>query len=215
MTSKLTSAKLSAPKLAFSTATTLDLDCIMPAAGLSSRMGEWKIMLPYKDSTILETSVKNALSVCSRVILVAGHRATELIDKMHGYPDVEIVINENYHQGMFSSIQQGLNHVRSDYFFIAHADMPCISPELYRNLWQARAQGSVFLGDKSRSGHPVLIDSALKDAILKQADSASMKAILRRFSMTYLKLADTAIHFDIDTPADYEKLCAEYPHLGD
>ncbi|MGL1957547.1 MAG: NTP transferase domain-containing protein [Colwellia sp.] len=187
----------------------IDLDCIMPAAGLSSRMGEWKLMLPYKDSTIVETSVKNALSVCSRVILVAGYRADDLVEKMIGYPNVDIVINENYQQGMFSSIQQGLKHVTSDYFFIAHADMPCINHDVFHKLWQAKTQGSVFPGDENCSGHPVLIDSTLKAAVLKEADSASMKTILKRFSMRYLNLTNKAIHFDVDTPAAYEKLCAE------
>lgn len=215
ITSSKTSATTSAievqdSKLSSSTSLKIDLDCIMPAAGLSSRMGEWKIMLPYKNSTILEASIKNALSVCSRVILIAGYRSNELIEIMGEYPNVEIVINENYKQGMFSSIQQGVNHVTSEYFCIAHADMPCINSELYHKLWRARTKGSVFLGNESHSGHPVLIDSALKNTLLTHDKTASMKSILREFPMHYLKQTDDVIHFDVDTIEDYEKLCAEY-----
>ncbi len=57
------------------------LDCVMPAAGLSSRMGDWKLMLPYQQYTILDASIENALSFCRRVILVVGYRGAELIEK--------------------------------------------------------------------------------------------------------------------------------------
>tara|TARA_R110001583_G_scaffold8952_5_gene42282 strand:+ start:12551 stop:13138 length:588 start_codon:yes stop_codon:yes gene_type:complete len=184
----------------------LDIDCIMPAAGLSSRMGAWKLMLPYNDETILEASVKNALAICSRVILIAGYRCDELIEKMSAYPNVSIVVNKDYQQGMLSSIKLGIEHVRSDYFFIAHADMPCISSELYYQLWQARCAGSIFPGDEQHSGHPVLIDSALKKVIANDVASKTMKGILKKHPMTYLQLSTTDIHFDIDTPEAYEKL---------
>ncbi|MFL4276400.1 hypothetical protein P9380_16635, partial [Escherichia coli] len=36
------------------------IDCIITAAGLSSRMGQWKMMLPWEQGTILDTSIKNA-----------------------------------------------------------------------------------------------------------------------------------------------------------
>lgn len=187
--------------------THIDIDCIIPAAGLSSRMGEWKLMLPYNDTTILEESVKNALSVCARVILVAGHKADELIEKMAIYSNVKIVVNENYQQGLLSSIKLGIEYVTSDYFFITHADMPCIDATIYYKLWQARSLGTTFPGDEKRTGHPVLINSKLKAQIIDEAGSHSMKAILKQFPITYLKLPDGNIHLDIDTVSAYEKLC--------
>lgn len=54
------------------------IDCIITAAGLSSRMGQWKMMLPWEQGTILDTSIKNALQFCSRIILVTGYRGNEL-----------------------------------------------------------------------------------------------------------------------------------------
>jgi len=54
------------------------IDCLVPAAGLSERMGSWKPLLPFGDSTIVETVVANALAVCSRVILVVGYRGKDL-----------------------------------------------------------------------------------------------------------------------------------------
>ena len=185
----------------------IDIDCIMPAAGLSSRMGAWKLMLPYNDQTILEASVKNALAICSRVILIAGYRSDELIEKMSAYTNVKIVVNKGYQYGMLSSIKLGIKHVRSDYFFIAHADMPCIGSELYHQLWQARGAGSVFPGDEQHSGHPVLINSSLKQGIENDLQSRTMKANLKKYPMTYLQLSNNEMHLDIDTPEAYATLC--------
>ncbi|MDE8740011.1 NTP transferase domain-containing protein, partial [Escherichia coli] len=50
------------------------IDCIITAAGLSSRMGQLKMMLPWEQGTILDTSIKNALQFCSRINLVTGYR---------------------------------------------------------------------------------------------------------------------------------------------
>ncbi len=61
-------------------------DCLITAAGLSSRMGAWKLMLPYRQSTILDESLKNALVLCDRIILVVGHRADELISRYANHP---------------------------------------------------------------------------------------------------------------------------------
>ena len=178
----------------------------MPAAGLSSRMGEWKLILPYQNSTILEVSIKHALKACSRVILVVGYRSDELIDMMRSYPRVEVVVNENYQLGMLSSIQLGIEQVCSDYFFVAHADMPCINPTIFHQLWQSRAQGAVFPGSNVQSGHPVLINAALKESILLSPSTGSMKSILKNFPMSYLQLTDDGIHFDVDTPEAYQAL---------
>ena len=185
----------------------LDVDCIIPAAGLSSRMGSWKLMLAYRDKTIIETAVFNALSVCSRVVLVAGYRSDMLVDMFSGHPHITVVVNENYQQGMLSSIRLGVQQVQSRYFYIAHGDMPCIDQDIFHKLWQARQQGTVFPGSQSKSGHPVLIASTLKAAILNDTENSSMKAILARFPTEFLNLVDDNIIFDIDTPDAYKALC--------
>jgi hypothetical protein len=55
-----------------------EVECVMLAAGRSSRMDDWKMTLPWGKSTIVEHSVRTALNVCARVVLVAGFRAEEL-----------------------------------------------------------------------------------------------------------------------------------------
>lgn len=39
----------------------VDKQCIMLAAGLSSRMGKWKMMMPWGEGTILDSALASAL----------------------------------------------------------------------------------------------------------------------------------------------------------
>lgn len=183
------------------------LDCVMPAAGLSSRMGRWKMMLPYRHHTILDESIENALRFCSRVILVAGHRAEELVARYVGKQGVEVVVNAHYGQGMFSSIQRGVSLIESEHFFICHGDMPCISPDIYRQVWLQRGQHTVFPGTPERPGHPVLLPSSLKAQITQADASDKMKRIICTGKVQYAGLKKEEIYLDVDTPEAYQDLC--------
>ncbi len=187
------------------------IDCIIPAAGLSSRMGCWKLMLPYKEGTVLEASIKNALSFCSRVILVAGHRADELISQYQHHSNITMVSNPNYPSGMFSSVKAGIESVKSEYFFICHGDMPCVTTEIYQALWQERLHGVVFPGTPQQSGHPVIIHSSAvrQKVMLDQYDS--MKPLLLQLKTKYLNISDSGIHLDVDTPEAYQQLLHSTP----
>jgi len=105
----------------------MKIDCLIPAAGLSSRMGRWKLLLPYRGTTILEQTLNNALSLCSRVVLVTGYRGNELEEIYAGRSGVVTVRNADFKRGMFSSIQTGVPLVSTEWFFITMGDMPGIT----------------------------------------------------------------------------------------
>ena len=182
------------------------IDCVMPAAGLSSRMGQWKLMLPYQGQTILDQSIENALSFCNRVILVAGHRGEELQQRYQHQTDVLVVMNPHYQQGMFGSIQLGVEQVRGAHFFICHGDMPCIGEGIYQQLWQQRGDYTLFPGTTIKGGHPVLLSRVLIDEIVSKPLTGKMKAVINRHDVHYLNMTVPAIYQDVDTPEAYQAL---------
>ncbi|MDA6076735.1 NTP transferase domain-containing protein [Edwardsiella anguillarum] len=97
---------------------------IITAAGLSSRMGQWKMMLPYRGGTLLDASINNALGFCQQIILVVGFRADELLQRYGDHPRIRTVVNLDYRSGLFSSVRCGAAAVQSDYCFISHGDIP-------------------------------------------------------------------------------------------
>jgi molybdenum cofactor cytidylyltransferase len=124
-------------------------DCVIPAAGLSSRMttgeesdvpeaGYPKSLLELQGKPLLLHAVDNALAVCRRCIVVTGHGRKDVEALLRrARPGVEVVFNSDYRQGMFSSIRAGSRLVRSEWFFVAPGDMPMLAPELYRMVLSA------------------------------------------------------------------------------
>jgi len=119
----------------------MSIDCIIPAAGASTRMGDWKPLLPFGESTIVETTIATALAAQveggMRVLLVAGYRGDELHELFEGRPGVAIVDNPRWEAGMLGSIQAALPFVCSDRFFILHADMPLVPSAAFGLLYEA------------------------------------------------------------------------------
>ncbi|WP_263079032.1 NTP transferase domain-containing protein [Endozoicomonas sp. Mp262] len=191
------------------------VSCLITAAGLSSRMGQWKMMLPFgpKGRTILDYSIANALKFCHQVILVTGHRSDELQDRYQAQPRLRIVQNPSYRLGLFSSIQTGIRHFQSqdcqgDYLFISHGDMPLISDTVFEKLWNQRQQDTLFPvvnTSGQMAGHPVLIHGSVFHTILTAPVESRMKAVLQSGPHRYIPVADPAIHKDIDTPECYQQ----------
>jgi molybdenum cofactor cytidylyltransferase len=183
-----------------------DLDCVMPVAGESTRMGRWKPLLPWDGKTVVQATVDHALSVCHRVILVAGYRGDEINALFGQRRDVEVVLNIDYSRGFLSSIQTGVQHVVSRRFFVALADMPLIRGQIYRSLLEARGGDVVRPYYQGKKGHPVLIDGHLIPAILDLPQTASMAEVLARVAVTRVETDDPSVCLDLDQPADYARL---------
>ena len=180
-----------------------DVDCVVPAAGRSERMGRWKPVLPFAERTIIETVVACALQVCPRVILVTGYRGAELALLFRDMRQVHMVENPDWPLGMFSSIRQGTGHVRTERFFIMLGDMPWTGPDVYRALLRSAPADFAYPVFEGRRGHPVLCSARVKEEV-RRADpaSGSMREIASRMTVRELSWGDDSIHRDIDTVED-------------
>lgn len=181
------------------------VDCVVPAAGRSERMGSWKPLIAFAGSPIIEGVVRCALEACSRVILVTGYRAAELEAVFRDRPRVSIIENPEWRLGMFSSIRRGVERVATRRFFVTLGDMPWIRPEVYRALLGAPEMDVVFPVFDGVRGHPVLFTGAVREAILRTDPAAgAMREIAARFPVRELPWRDASILRDIDTLADLE-----------
>jgi molybdenum cofactor cytidylyltransferase len=197
-------------------------DCVIPAAGESSRMGEWKPGLPFRGGTILSATVEAALAAGCRVLLIAGNRA-ESISAALGRAlsprpkgSVEIVFNPDWQRGMMGSLQAGMIHVESPWFFVLPADMPLVPARVFLDLSREAgirdAEGlpaaPVFPLFQGVPGHPVLIPSSLIREALSLPKGSRFKDFLAVRNPVHLFVADSGIRKDVDTLSDYEKVSA-------
>jgi molybdenum cofactor cytidylyltransferase len=180
-----------------------DVDCIVPAAGRSERMGRWKPALPFRGSTLAETVVATALEACRRVILVTGYRGEELAAMFAGKPRVVVMDNPDWAFGMFSSIQRGAAQVQTGRFFVQLADMPFVGPAVYQALLVVPDADFVYPVHAGTRGHPVLMGPrALAAVLAADAAAGSMKEISRRLAVVELPWGDDSVLRDLDTPTD-------------
>lgn len=187
--------------------------CVMLAAGLSSRMGKWKMMMPWGEGTILDSALSSALAFCDRVVLVTGFRGDELRAYYGDHPRIDIVHNADFEAGMFSSIQRGAAAVTAERFFLALGDMPEVTPGVYRALWSRPERGSCLIPGYDRGkGHPVLLPPQAQALIRSAPEGATMKDVVRQLETTVVPVNARGIHWDVDTPLDYAevgRMCRE------
>lgn len=165
------------------------------------------MMLPYRDGTLLDSAIENAKAICRRVFLVGGYRYNELKARYQNDAIFHILYNPNYQDGLLSSIKIGLVEIKTDYFFIAHGDMPCLYPRFYELLSHHIGYTAVFLGTEEMPGHPVLLSKTIIPAVLEApSDSTMREIIIKKNNSYYVGLTDQLILLDIDTPESYEAL---------
>lgn len=187
-------------------------DCIIPVAGLSTRMSSWKPLIDFRGRPMIQHVVDKTLRVCERVILVSGYRGEELEALFTAYKKVECIRNENYQRGMFSSIQTGTALVKTPWFFIALGDMPAVPAALFTRLEAEidRDGGTDIIRPvyRGQPGHPVLLRRSVTSTIREQSYEADMRSVFSIHSQKYQRRivnlnVDTAgCVYDIDTDSD-------------
>lgn len=182
--------------------------CIMLAAGLSSRMGRWKMMLPWKTGTVLDSALHHALTFCDNVILVTGYRGEELAQRYAGRSGIQLCPNSRFREGMFSSVQCGVAALLPGRFFVVPGDMPAIEPGVYATLWQCASNKCLQPRSEGGYGHPVLLPSDLIPRILAAPEESNLREIIHQAGRESVPVIGPTIHWDLDTPRQYQHLRA-------
>lgn len=181
-------------------------DCVLLAAGLSSRSTDWKMLLPWGGTTMVEASAAAALPVCARVIVVAGYRAGEILTLFRDRERVEVAVNAHFQDGMLSSLQCGAAAVRTPRFFLALADMPLVQPDTYRRLMEVPLVDAVIPKHHGKKGHPLLLSGAVARAAAAASQGQTLRDVLAGFATLLLPVEDPHVLHDVDTDRDYREL---------
>jgi molybdenum cofactor cytidylyltransferase len=187
---------------------------IILAAGHSKRMGDFKPLLPIGEQTALEHAVSLFRRAgISNLQVVTGHEGEKLTPLLQTL-EVPQVPNPHYREGMFTSIQAGLRTLPEDVaaFFMLPVDIPLIRPQTVKTLlrtWRSGRRGIIQPVFYGTYGHPPLISTRYRQAILNSGGEGGLKKLLLSFAADTLELEvpDEYILLDMDTPEDYRYLC--------
>jgi molybdenum cofactor cytidylyltransferase len=193
------------------------ISAIVVAAGLSTRMGSPKMLLKWKNSTVLEIVLTTVTqSLFDEVILVYGAFREEILDIAKEFP-IHAIYNPVFANGsMLNSLQTGLLAISNnpDGFMIILGDQPRLSNETIGKLaadFKEQQAKLIIPSYQMRRGHPWLIKYSLKSEILALKEPETLRDFLKNHEkdIHYTLVDDPDILSDLDTPEDYQRLLKE------
>ena len=188
--------------------------CVILAAGLSSRMGRFKPLLPIEGRPAIVHLIHTLQSAgVDECIIVTGHRAEEIEQACHSVKKVSFVHNPDYATtGMFESAKIGFGAVASDCtrVLFTPADIPLIPKEIVKTLL-ANNEPLIYPSYQYHKGHPVILDADLLSRVLAFEGKGGLRGALASLPVepSYLVTDDPRILMDMDTPEDYQAIVSE------
>ncbi|WP_163323601.1 nucleotidyltransferase family protein [Draconibacterium mangrovi] len=191
-----------------------NIPIVLLAAGASLRMGQSKPLLRWGGQSLIEHQLNTLLSTGNPVVVVLGNQAENIIPILHDLP-VKFTINENWEQGMGTSIAAGVKFV--DQLFpdckavlITLIDQPLITTDHLNTLLADFEPGDqqiiVSQAELGWQGVPVIFDRFYFKELSELSGKQGAKTIFRNYIHQVKAIACGDILEDMDTPAQYIKL---------
>ena len=194
---------------------TRELSAIVLAAGGSSRYGQCKQLVKLDGSSLVRHAVSKLSSLFShnRIFVVVGANSKAVAQAVSDLP-VNIVPNADWQRGLASSLKAGLNSVepRCQAVMITLCDQVLVTDDHLRLLldqWLANPSEIMAGAYAGTIGTPVIIPAEFYPQVLALEGDAGAKSILKNNAGRVRTLPIPEAEFDIDLPADLEKLHIE------
>ena len=187
----------------------MTVDGIILSAGFSERALDFKPALDIFGKPLLIRTIESMSNFCEKIIVVGGYNFSKLSDVVQDTKKVQLVKNENFNMGMFSSVRYGIQQMQSDRFFIIPGDQPVVRTETFQMMLQNK-DDIVIPRYKGKKGHPVLFNSKLIPEILKYPDTEILRNYIHSKEVKIIDVDDPGIGMDVDTPEDYQRVLEYY-----
>lgn len=183
---------------------------VIPASGLSSRMGTSKALLDAGGRTFL-ACVASALAEggCRPILVVVrdpgGAEASEALGL-----GLEVVVNPDPREGPISSLRSAIRSLPEEVegMAVCPVDHPLVSPSTVTSLldaWKRHPAVAVVPTHEGRRGHPALLGRVLFPELLEEGLEAGARTVLRRHpdEIVEVPVSEVGILVDVDTMEDY------------
>jgi xanthine dehydrogenase accessory factor len=181
---------------------------VVLAAGMSSRMGKNKLVMPLHGKPLVRHAVEAALTAAlDPVIVVIGHEPAAIRDALGDLP-VHFVQNHAFAEGLSTSLRAGIRAVppTCDGAMILLGDMPDISPELIDRTVSAfdpaQSRTICVATSQGEPGHPVLWGRRFFSGIEQLQGDTGARSLMALYAnhVCEVEAVDGAPLTDIDTP---------------
>ncbi len=185
---------------------------ILLAAGKSRRMGSCKQLLPLGESTVIIRCIGALVTGgAGEIVVVVSEEGYEVAEEVRDCP-VRIVVNQECEGDMASSVRAGRNALTADVsgVIVSLCDYPLVSAGTINSLVEAHGNspGSIIIPcHQERRGHPLLFPRAVLNELV---EDMILRDLVRRDPnrVRSLNVDDPGVLLDMDTPADYRRICS-------
>ncbi|MGO9001720.1 MAG: NTP transferase domain-containing protein [Limisphaerales bacterium] len=195
------------------------LGVVILGAGASSRMGRPKLLLPWRDTTVIGAILRQWRELGAAQITVV-HRPNDTplfaeLDRLD-HPCADRIENPQPERGMFISIVCAANwpgwQREISSLAIVLGDQPHLQTATLRALLEFHAANTDAICQPEFDGHgrhPVILPRTAFE-LLKQTPAGNLRDVLKQISSPSVKrrMADSGLALDMDTPEDYKRLNA-------
>ena len=189
-----------------------ELSAIVLAAGGSSRYGQCKQLVEINGASLIRLAVNRLLALFppDRINVVVGANSQVVAQAVSDLP-VNAVHNEHWQTGLASSLKAGINSLEPGCraVMITLCDQALVTEAHLRRLldqWHADPSEITASGYAGTIGTPAVIPAEFYPQLLALEGDAGAKSILKSNAGRVRTVAMPEAEFDIDVPADLEKL---------
>lgn len=183
---------------------------VIVAAGMSSRMGDFKPMLNIGSISIAQRIVATLHQAgVEKIVMITGYNASSLEHHLSNNGLI-FLRNEHYETThMFDSAKIGFEYLKDkcDRILFTPVDIPLFTSTTVSRLLATDAPLACPVCSGER-GHPILISSSLVDRIFSDCGDGGLNGAILRcgIDMELVNVDDAGILHDADTPEDYRAL---------
>jgi molybdenum cofactor cytidylyltransferase len=183
---------------------------IILAAGESKRMETQKLLLPFDGVTIIGKVIENVLlSNVDKIMVVLGSHSESIKSALKDLP-VSCCYNENYREGMHTSVICGVAAlpVTASAALVFLGDQPFIPAIVTKRVidcWEKTGKGIVIPVFEGKRGHPALFDLKYREELCRLDQAQGLRSLALNFPDDVLEIETGVqeITRDIDTKNDY------------
>jgi len=186
---------------------------ILLAAGKSSRLGSPKQLLMYKGKNLMQHSIDMTVTLGLDIVLVLGAFRDQILEQVNTF-DAKIIENEEWNEGLSSSIRKGLEGVLSsnpdtEAVILVLCDQPFLSAEILKQILEKYHDTGlpiVHCRYGEASGPPTLFHRSMFPYLMELKGSQGAKKVVKTYpdKVALVDFADGK--WDIDTMEDYQHL---------
>ncbi len=184
------------------------------AAGASSRLGSPKQLVDYRNKPLLQHMIDLVSGLdFSGKTLVVGANETAILEAVDP-GKLGVVRNQNWQEGMASSIRAGLSEIlridpNAKQVLVLLSDQPLVNLELVLDLFHAHAAGPHSLTAsyyRGMAGVPALFSRVYFDELFSLQGDRGARQILNQYPERVNRVPFAQGELDIDTPQDLIRL---------